>query len=299
MAIVVIGDLIVDDYKIVDVNRVSPEAPCLIGLAHDQYVRLGGAANVAANIHHLDNSVCLVGQGRKDTFLPFTEKLGMDCRLYEGEHSTKIRFIDNKSHVQLFRYDVEKVIPPHYDEDLDSYSSFIDSINFKDYKVCVIVDYLKGMIRHIKDLDLCEINIVSTKSQWPNNLITSEQNKTNILIVNEKEYSEIKSVSGFNYIIRTEGSNGMSIFKRSPHCQQHNLLKHIDGIQVEVFDVTGAGDTVTAVVSFCLNHFGLTDDNLIKACECANKEAAKVVAKMGTTIIQTPLQEVIESFTRS
>lgn len=282
MSIIVIGDLIIDDYRIVDVNRISPEAPCLVGSAHDQYIRLGGAANVAANIFQLDKKVCLVGQGEKDVFLPVTNSMGMECILYEGTHSTKIRFIDNKSHVQLFRYDVEKITPPDYYLDHLKYASFIDSIDFNNYNICVIVDYLKGMVRYIHRLNRCKVNIVSTKNPYPNKLITYDA--INILILNEQEFNALKSTTGFSYIIKTEGDRGMSVLKANNE-NVFQTIKHIDGIKVEVFDVTGAGDTVTAVVAYHLDLFGFSEEKLIKACECANKEAAKVVAKLGTAVI--------------
>jgi D-beta-D-heptose 7-phosphate kinase/D-beta-D-heptose 1-phosphate adenosyltransferase len=302
MSILVIGDLIIDDYKIVDVNRVSPEAPCLIGLAQKEYIRLGGAANVAANIFQLDQSVCLVGQGQYDTFLPLLTEMGMPCLLYEGSHSIKTRFLDSKSHAQLFRYDIETIIPQDSRNDLQAYSSFIDSVDFKNHNICVIVDYMKGMIRYndVKRMKGCKVNIVSTKNPQPHRILPktarNRYQPTNILVVNEKEYSALKEVIGFQYAVRTEGDRGMSIFKFTKVAEDYykpDLLTHIDGIKVDVFDVTGAGDTVTAVIAFCLDRFGFSEENLIRACRRANQEAAKVVTKSGTTVIQTNVLDLI------
>ena len=305
MSIVVIGDLILDDYKIVDVNRVSPEAPCLIGLAYENYIRLGGAANVAANIFQLDSSVVLVGQGQYETFFPLLNDLGLACLLYPGPQSIKMRFIDHKSHTQLFRYDIEKVTAQDSREDLPEYSSFIDNINFKSYNVCVIVDYMKGMIRYndVKRMKGCSINIVSTKNPYPHRILPklskTGYQPTNILVVNEREYAAIKDVAGYQYVVRTEGDRGMSIFKYTKISDQYyepELLKHIHGVKVDVFDVTGAGDTVTAVIAFCLDQMGFSEENLIRACYCANREASIVVTKCGTTVIETDVESLSAIF---
>ena len=303
MAMLVIGDLILDDYRIVDVNRVSPEAPCLIGSAYDRYIRLGGAANVAANIFQLDSTVALVGQGEYDTFFPLLNKLGMPCLLFAGSHSTKMRFIDHKSHTQLFRYDVEEVIAQDHKDDIAKYSTFIDDLELHKYDVCVIVDYMKGMIRYndVKRIKGCKINIVSTKNPQPHRVLpkTKKYQATNILVVNEREYAAAKDIVGYQYVVRTECDRGISIFKYTQVSDQYykpDLLHHVDGIRVDVFDVTGAGDTVTAVDSFCLDQMGFSEENLIRACYCANKEAAKVVTKTGTTVIETEADTVLSYF---
>lgn len=305
MAILVIGDLILDDYRIVDVNRVSPEAPCLIGLAHSQYTRLGGAANVAANIFQLDSSVALVGQGEYDTFFPMLNNLGMACLLYPGQHSTKMRFLDHKTHVQLFRYDIEDIVSQDENKDIAKYSTFIDSLDFSKYQVCVIVDYMKGMIRYndVKRLKGCKVNIVSSKNTKPHRLIPKNKkisDAVNILVVNEKEYAAAGDIIGYQYAVRTEGGDrGMSVFKYTPMSDTYSLprlLAHVDGVKVDVFDVTGAGDTVTAVIAFCLDQFGFSEDNLVKACRCANREASKVVTKTGTTVLDSDVDSVLGFF---
>lgn len=305
MSIIVIGDLILDDYKIVDVNRVSPEAPCLIGLAHQEYTRLGGAANVAANIFQLDSSVVLAGQGHYDTFFPLLSDLGIGCLLYPGAHSIKTRFIDHKSHSQLFRYDIEKVTPQDSREDILEYSTFIDNLDFKSNNVCVIVDYMKGMIRYndVKRIKGCKTNIVSTKNPQPHKVLPklgrNRFQSINILVVNEKEFASASRILNYQYAVRTEGDRGMSIFKYTPisdEWHEPSLLVHIQGIKVDVFDVTGAGDTVTAVIAFCLDQKGFSEENLIRACSCANIEASKVVTRSGTTVVESNADGVLFNF---
>jgi len=296
MSIIVIGDLILDDYRIVDVNRVSPEAPCLIGLACEQYLRLGGAANVAANIFKLDSSVVLVGKGQFDAFHPILSEMNMASLLLPGSYSTKMRFIDHKSHVQLFRYDIEDIIPQNSRE--AEYSTFIDSIDFRMYNVCVVVDYMKGMIKYtdVKPLRGCKINIVSTKNYLPHRVLPRRHPAINILIINEREFATAREIREYQYVVRTEGNKGMSIFKYTQIAEDYYepaLLTHIEGVKVDVFDVTGAGDTVTGVVAFCLDQKGFSEDNLIRACNCANLEAAKAVTKTGTAVVEIDAESLL------
>ncbi len=303
MSIIVLGDLILDDYKIVDVNRVSPEAPCLIGLHSSEYTRLGGAANVAANIFQLDTTVSLVGQGDYDIFFPLIHDIGIPCLLYNGLHSTKVRFIDKKSHVQLFRYDIEQITQQDSRKNIDEYAAFIDKLNFERYNVCVIVDYMKGMIRYndVKKINGCAINIVSTKNPNPTRILPKKlknsklENPINILILNEREYNACVNFHGYQFIIRTEGCNGISIF-RYTYEQQSELVVHIPGIKVDVFDVTGAGDTVSAVVAYCLDKHGFSEKNLISACHCANIAASRVVAKIGTAVLDIESDTLLTLF---
>jgi len=309
MSIVVIGDLILDDYRFVDVSRVSPEAPCLIGLDKSQDLRLGGAANVACNIRQLTNNLLLVGQCEENEYRPLLDKYDVDCKILDGKHSIKMRFIDERTNVQLFRYDIEKVIPQNSRDNFTNYVDFVDKIDFKSFNICVIVDYKKGMIRtcDIKRLSGSKINIVSTKNERPHLVLPRPRHwkrlknaPVNILIFNNKEYNAAKEIWGYNYIIRTEGDRGMTIFKviEDPEEIDHreDVLAKIDAIKVDIFDVTGAGDTVTAVVAFCLDKYGFSEENLVKACRCANYAASKVVTISGTAVVQDSVDEISVMF---
>jgi bifunctional ADP-heptose synthase (sugar kinase/adenylyltransferase) len=163
---------------------------------------------------------------------------------------------------------------------------------------------MKGMIRYndVKRLKGCRVNIVSSKNTKPHRLIPKSKrisDAVNILVVNEKEYAAAGDILGYQYVVRTEGDRGMSVFKYTPMSDTYylpRLLAHVDGVKVDVFDVTGAGDTVTAVIAFCLDQFGFSEDNLVKACRCANREAAKVVTKTGTTVLDSDVDSVLGFF---
>lgn len=309
MSIVIIGDLMIDDYKIVDVNRVSPEAPCLVGVYKVGYQRLGGAANVACNLSQLTKDMLLVGICRKDEFNVLLDAYDIKSLLFEGDHSTKTRFVDARSQAQLFRYDREKCLPQDGGENLIEYSEFMDLVDFKLFNVCVIADYMKGAVKYsaVKRLNGSRVNIVSTKNVYPHKVLPRHRNlkrlksvPVNLLVINEREYLDAKEIWGFQYIVRTEGDKGISILKVIEDEEQifheEQLLHHVDAVKIDVFDVTGAGDTVTAVLAFCFDKVKFSEENLIKACDLANKEAAIVVSRRGTSVIESGIDFFLDKF---
>ena len=289
--ILVIGDLILDDYRIIDINRISPEAPCLVGKHIDEYYRLGGAANVANNIKVLTDELLLVGECCKDTMHPLLCEAEIPNLVKYGKNSTKVRFIDKKTRTQVFRYDVEEVESKEHPTEL---MHDFPTLPPHDYSVQVIVDYLKGTINKVAQVK-CPINLFSTKNPYPSRLI-KHKNEHNILVLNKGEFNNAdkESLKEFSYIVRTEGEEGISLF----HALSLLIIKNFEALKVDVFDVTGAGDTVTAVLAFCLSHFGFSEENLARACFCANVEAAKVITMHGTTVVTSTKRDIIEMFQR-
>lgn len=319
--IFVIGDLLLDEYRYVDVKRVSPEAPCLIGkhiVREDR--RLGGAGNVAANVFALTNDLFVLG-ACDDAYMKLLGKHGIKGICLSSEKtSVKMRFVDSKTRIQVFRYDIETETPPA--EQLDEYKQFFD--DFEEYQwqyqaVCVVADYSKGMIKGYKTRRVpgCRINIVSTKNTQPYDVLPSkfktkrDPKSTNILVVNAGEYQGAKAIWGYDYIVRTEGENGITLIKVSEDLgmieHEEEVVAHIPGIKVDVFDVTGAGDTVTAMIAYYLNErlgdIGqekFFDAIMTKACEIANYAASLVIGKSGTTAISSDeMQAYLQSPTTS
>lgn len=129
MSILVIGDLIEDKYHFVDVRRVSPEAPCLIGLDVSSETKFGGAANVAMNMSKLRSSVALCG-ACDESYEHLLQEAGFSgSRLLTGRHSTKHRFVDIKTRMQVFRHDVESINPGDDIQELELYNNFIKGIS--------------------------------------------------------------------------------------------------------------------------------------------------------------------------
>ena len=288
MSILVVGDLMLDIYEHVDIYRVSPEAPCLIGLNKFNTYFLGGAANVAHNLFKLTSEFQLVGKCsifENTQFMRLIRDVGIPVNFLNGNISTKIRFVDTRSKTQVFRHDIETPLDDNYQKDfLDINELFSKLPNYP--RVLLLVDYRKGMIRpnSVKFMRSSAINIVSSKSTRPSELLPTKgsENRVNILVLNQHEFKRLKEYKEYDYIVRTEGSDGISIIKR----EKMEPLYHIPAFPVAVFDVTGAGDTVVAILAFCLHKFGFTEENLKKACYIANREAAQCVAHHGTTVTE-------------
>lgn len=299
--IIVIGDFIIDEYQYVDITRVSPEAPCLIGKTIDpSEKRLGGAGNVFANIANLTKQVIACGPMTKETFEIIKSLRTKDVLTIPVPHNpTKVRFIDSKSRIQVFRNDIETETPKLTGDASEEkrYCDFINSIPFKGIDVCVLADYGKGMIRGEKKFRLsgCKINIVSTKNTnpfmvMPSRFINKRDPKTvNILALNNDEYKAAKEILGYDYIVRTHGANGIQVLKctEDPGMVDHTeeIVFTEPGRKVDVFDVTGAGDTVVATIAYWINRKGFSEDVLFDAVRLANYAASIVVGKSGTVAI--------------
>lgn len=288
--ILVLGDIILDDYRLVEISRVSPEAPCLVGKHMTEYYRLGGAANVANNLKALTDDLLLVGRCCETTVLPLILEAEIPQQVWFGQNSVKVRFIDKKTRNQLFRYDVEAGDETRDDE--EETESQKTGYKDADYAVQVIVDYLKGTVNRIAQVK-CPINVFSTKTPNPSRLIR-HRSEQNVLILNQGEFERADKggMREFTYVIRTEGDDGISLF----HGPSLLIIRHFDALRVDVFDVTGAGDTVTAVIAFCLSEFGLTEETLAKACFCANIEASKVVSMHGTAVVASSRDDILRTF---
>ena len=112
----VLGDIMLDRWITGEVNRMSPEAPVPVFLEKTKNHSLGGAANLAINIHRLGSYIKLYGSigndenGSKIIDLLNNEKINHDLIFSSGPTTTKTRYIDNKSK-HYFRWDVEIITP--------------------------------------------------------------------------------------------------------------------------------------------------------------------------------------------
>lgn len=295
MSIVVFGDLILDKYVYVDVDRVSPEAPCLIGLHKNHSSSLGGAANVGANIASAVPDVVVCGPGSHELRCVMDVK-GCRNRVFLHDSPVKTRFVDKKSGIQLFRYDEEKVVWL-FDEDLAYVKYAQNIIGDANPDVLVVVDYQKGAVCKTDRpwIGLSQVVVVSSKSRTPGELIRKSGSvnirllQTFILVVNEYEFDRLLDTSGFSYIVRTEGEHGISLFTCNRGLDGvtcgSDRSYHVDGHKVDMFDVTGAGDTVTAMFASYLHMYGHSELMIKSACRFANKAASIAVSRRGTTVI--------------
>ena len=308
LRIAVIGDLMVDRYVFGDVSRISPEAPVPVNRVKQMKEVLGGAANVAANLANLDVHVYVGGVAGQDTHGNLLQDLldsnGIDKSgvVISRDRSTitKMRILGDRQ--QMMRLDFETVRDVEQQEE-EELISWLDSLCQKGLDGIVISDYGKGVctdsiLEKIFNLANCYKipTIVDPKgSQWekyngatyitPNVKELSERVGYSITNDDDKIVAAAKEVLATNniqYIIATRSEKGISVIARD------GRIWHNPATQQDVFDVSGAGDTVVATM-ICSIAANLS---MRTALHVANGAAGIVVSKVGTYPIHR--QELIE-----
>ncbi len=294
--LLVIGDVMLDRYWHGSASRVSPEAPVPVVKVANREDRPGGAGNVALNIAALGSAVRLVGVvGDDETGLELYSRLkaaGVYCDFLQSEEKptiTKLRIISQ--HQQLIRLDFEKAFEASDIIGLqDKAKSLVD-----DSQVMVLSDYGKGALQDIIDLiDLGRSRNIPiivdpkgadfTKYRGAT-LITPNLTEFEAVVGgsdNEDEFVNkgLRLVRELNLeaILITRGEHGMTLIRPdSPEL-------HLPARAQEVFDVTGAGDTVISVLAASM----AAGDGLADATALANLAAGLVVGKLGTAAISGP-----------
>src|SRR6218665_108354 len=307
--ILVIGDAILDIYNIGTVDRVSPEAPVPIVLVTKTLHKLGGAANVANNISKLKSPSVLIGCCGNDHNFEILKSI-LDQNNIENQLTitseptiTKVRIVSGVQ--QIVRVDFEKKIV--VDEKLESI--LLQNIDEQIQKcdIIVISDYGKGLItericKYIIDKanQLGKITIVDPKgSNWekyrnatvvtPNvkelgEVVGSKLENDDLLIENFGK--SIQETYNIKNLLVTRSEKGMSFF------DENMIVEHVKTTATEVFDVSGAGDTVVATLATALS----SGYSWLDAVKLANKAAGVVVRKTGTEpITYEELEDSIES----
>ena len=297
--VLVIGDLMVDHYTLGLSERMSPEAPVPVIIPESQSYKPGGAANVAANLKSLGAIVTCCGVVGDDFYgkelISLLKKLDIntDGIIIKDNHPTTVkhRFYANES--QVVRVDTEKFLKVSYDK-------FYKIIDKDNYDVIIISDYNKGvinsknMIKSIKKYianrkrQSCEIIVDPKKDNFifykGADIVTpnlSELNKATKVNINDDQSillacrDLIKNYS-FNYVVAKKGHRGMTIVGKD------DFHINIDAVKVKNPDVTGAGDTVIAVLSLI---FSICKDIKLSA-KISNHAASTVVSKTGTVMIE-------------
>ncbi len=294
--LLVIGDVMLDRYWHGSASRVSPEAPVPVVQVANREDRPGGAGNVALNIAALGSAVRLVGVvGDDESGLELLSRLkaaGVYCDFLQSEEKptiTKLRIISQ--HQQLIRLDFEKAFEASDIIGLqDKAKSLVD-----DSQVMVLSDYGKGALQDINDLiDLGRSRNIPiivdpkgadfTKYRGAT-LITPNLTEFEAVVGgsdNEDEFVNkgLRLVRELNLeaILITRGEHGMTLIRPdSPEL-------HLPARAQEVFDVTGAGDTVISVLAASM----AAGDGLADATALANLAAGLVVGKLGTAAISGP-----------
>lgn len=297
--ILVIGDIMLDRFWWGEVSRISPEAPVpIVRLDHTSNV-VGGAANVAANIAGLGATPILVGCVGDDNEGNLLPEL-LNANGVSPDHFLKIsgrpttvktRIVARGQHVARVDQEVTELLSSTGEaEFLQIVLAKIDSV-----KAVVISDYAKGTLT---DRILLETLRAAERAGIP--AIVDPKGKdyakyrgASVLTPNKREAAEacnlyvehrdVVAVAGQQLsgefdrtaILITEGENGMTLFEKGAEPFHTHATAH------EVFDVTGAGDTVAAAMAVAIGN----GNDLRDAVSFANLAAGIAVEKMGTAVV--------------
>lgn len=293
LKIAVIGDLMLDHYIFGNVDRISPEAPVPVLNVKNEKFFLGGAANVAKNLKDLGLNIILIGVVGEDESANIFKKLcsetKIETKLIETNTITtkKTRIIASSQ--QIVRVDREF----KHQIDAKVRKKILDFVDFQNLDAIIVSDYGKGVISfdligHLrKSFDKfisVDPKVSHTKMYKNVNLITPNLKETQdiskIEIENDSDLNKAASIIIKNtkcqYLLITQGDKGMSLFSKD------GFVYHENALAKEVYDVTGAGDTVIAVSTMC---FALGFDP-IKSVKLASIAASIVVGKRGTSSVK-------------
>lgn len=287
ITILVVGDIMLDKYIEGNIERISPEAPVPILEVTNEYSSLGGSGNVVRNIRELGPKVVCLSSIAND----YNGKLVLNklfdiettpLLVYDSETTTtKERIIASERKMQMIRVDRESI------QEVDT-QKLIDifEINYSinDFDIIVISDYAKGIVTKelIDYFNTSTSKIIIDPKSKNKHLYTNPY----LITPNEKEFNEMGGEqnlfsNGAKYVLETKGKNGMILFDNIQHY-------HIESKEVSVYNPSGAGDTVIAILAICLS-LGMS---IFDSSYIANKCAGYVVTKPGTTVV--PLTKFIE-----
>ena len=297
-----VGDVILDQYVYGDVDRVSPEAPIPVLNINSRSYVVGGAGNVACNISAIGgvaNLVAVTGDDLAGSQINslLDDDAGVINSLISGSDyptTVKTRFVADGQH--LLRVD-DEVIDVYSTQFLENIFSTVESLlDQGPPEVIVLSDYGKGVLSEtvtrniIKAAKVLNIPVVID----PKGTNYSKYYGADILTPNRKELSESsllptrtsdeivsaaeKLIDQFaiGSVLVTRGKEGMSLIK--PNCTP----LHLPALAREIFDVSGAGDTVVAVMAAGV----AAGMEAAEAAELANIAAGLVVGKIGTAVVR-------------
>ena len=313
--ILVLGDIMVDEYIWGDVRRISPEAPVPVVHVNNETMQLGGAANVAHNLRSLGAEVELAGALGSDDLarrvLVALDKLdirhGGIIQLKERETIRKTRIIAHSQ--QVVRVDRESVLPLVADDEETISDYCLNCLT--DVDAVIISDYAKGtltrnmvqtLIRQcrengifcavdpkVKNRDFYHGCSVITPNHHEASLMSGVPLDTKWEDALENAGNQLLKQLAADAVLVTCGEKGMAIFELD------QPMQHIDTVAQSVFDVTGAGDTVISAMTLGLTcGLSYTDSAVL-----ANFAAGVVVGKVGTAAVtQQEIEKAMRIYAR-
>ncbi|MBB3102664.1 bifunctional D-glycero-beta-D-manno-heptose-7-phosphate kinase/D-glycero-beta-D-manno-heptose 1-phosphate adenylyltransferase HldE [Azomonas macrocytogenes] len=293
--VLVVGDVMLDRYWHGGTSRISPEAPVPVVRVEQMEDRPGGAANVALNIAALGAPAWLVGvTGQDEAADSLAERLhaaGVDARLQRLAHQpTIVKLRVMSRHQQLLRMDFEEP----FDTDAAQVAVEVEQL-LERVRVLVLSDYGKGALKNHQVL-------IQAARQRGIPVLADPKGKDFAIYAGATlitpNFGEFESVVGrcedeadlvarglrlieqlqLEALLITRGENGMTLLRPG----QAEL--HLPARAREVFDVTGAGDTVISTLAAAL----AAGEELPQAVALANLAAGIVVGKLGTAAISAP-----------
>jgi rfaE bifunctional protein kinase chain/domain len=290
--VLVVGDVMLDRYWFGDVHRISPEAPVPVVKVERSDERLGGAANVARNAVALGASVTLlsvVGQDEAGaTLRTLLEAAGIRTALHVDplyKTTVKLRVIGRQQ--QLLRIDFEET-PSHevLTGKLDEFRLLLDAAD-----MVILSDYGKGGLAHIADMIAAatasgkQILVDPKGTDYTRyrgaTMITPNRNELAQVVGHwtseddlERRAQALRAELGCKALLLTRSEEGMTLFREDGRL-------HMRAAAREVFDVSGAGDTVIATLGVLMGG-GVA---LPEAVALANRAGGIVVGKLGTAVV--------------
>ena len=298
--VLVVGDVMLDRYWFGDVSRISPEAPVPVVHVQRTEERPGGAANVARNIASLGGKATLLSVVGDDeagrSLAALLEKERVTAVFHKDAQlptTVKLRVIGRQQ--QLLRIDFET--PPSrevLEDKLDDFESLVDSAD-----VIILSDYGKGGLTHVSKM------IAAAKAHGKRILVDPKGDDfaryagATLLTPNRSEFREVvgrwkdeadlarraevlRTELKLDALLVTRSEQGMSLFSISGAMHEPTQAQ-------EVYDVSGAGDTVIATLGLMM----AADVDMPDAVRIANRAAGVVVGKLGTATVSR--EELISS----
>ena len=308
--VVVVGDILMDEYVWGDVSRISPEAPVPVVEVKQETKMLGGAANVVNNIASLGGTPILCGvigddqTGREIVDTMMQQGLRADGIIKEPGRPTSIktRVVAHNQQVVRFDREVRKRLE---DESINRILDFVRQIE-GGYEAIIVTDYGKGVIsaelmEGLREFLSDSRTLIAVDPKTGNfefyhgvDVITPNHHEAaafcRMEIVDEESLVQagrhMLNELNCRSVLITQGKDGMTLFERNGE------ISHIPTVARKVFDVTGAGDTV--ISALCL---GLASGiDLKSAAIIANFAAGIVVGEVGTSTVEVEaLKKAISS----
>lgn len=305
-SLLVLGDLMLDRYLWGEVSRISPEAPVPVVAVTKETSCLGGAGNVSRNLQSLGASVLLVGIVGDDPAGLWIKQNAPTDRgiLTHPKRPTTIKTRVIAHHQQVVRVDQEEEAPLTR----TLRQKILELIRSEAYEGILVSDYNKGVVSRSLMPKVLETakqrkipvyvdpKVANFGTYSPVTLITPNHLEAARIVHHpcetdgevERAGAAILNKIQARYLILKRGEQGMTVFAR------RRAPVHIPTLAQEVYDVTGAGDTVIATAALALS----SGASIQQAALLANTAAGIVVGKLGTaTLTSRELQASVTALT--